>query len=174
MISEIGAAFGAVEFADALLQRLGHATQFGPENALLGQNDLAEPAAAHPKSAHGGVRPVDQENPHLGLVEETRAQLFLGDRRAVEDALDVEIVDAQARIVGDGRARIAGTRLIDVALERQIPVVVGEEELLAVNARDAPAGGERRHRSSEVGREGCRSRFHGLISSTGIWPQLPS
>ena len=173
MIAEIGAAFGAVELADALLQRLRHAPQLGPEYVLLAQHDLAEPAAAHPQSAHRRVCPVDDKDPHLCLIEETRAQFFLGDRRAVEDPFDVEIVDAEARIIGDGRARIAGTRLVEIAFERQIAVVVGEEEFPAVDTRDTPASGERRHRPGEVRREGCRGRFHGRISTMGICGQTP-
>lgn len=64
-----------VEFTEALQQRLGRAAQFGPENTLLGQHDLVEPATAHPESTFGGVRPVDQEYPHLGLIEKTRARV---------------------------------------------------------------------------------------------------
>ena len=35
MIAEVGAAFGAVELADPLRQRLGQAAQLGAEDALL-------------------------------------------------------------------------------------------------------------------------------------------
>src|SRR5690606_4193251 len=101
----------------------------------------------------------DEKDAHLSLIEEPGAQLLLADRLAIEHALDIEIVDAEARIVGDRRARVARARLVDVALEDEVAVMVGEEELLAVNPRDSPAGGERRDRPGEMGR---KRRGHGL------------
>ncbi len=111
MIAEIGAAFRAVELADALRERLGHAAQLGAEDPLLAECHLAEPAAAHAQRAHRRIGPVDQEDPHLRLIEQAGAELLLGDGDAVEDALDVEIVDAEAGIIGDRRPGVAGAAL---------------------------------------------------------------
>lgn len=48
-------------------------------------------------------------------------------------ALDVEIIDAQARIVGDRRARVTRARLVGIAVEDEIAIVVREEELAPVD-----------------------------------------
>jgi transposase len=72
-------------------------------------------------------------------------------------------VDLDTGVVGDRRARVARRRKIEVAVERQIAVVIGEEELPPVLAGHPPAGGERRHLTGEMRGKGGRDGFHGMI-----------
>jgi hypothetical protein len=174
MVAEIGPAFGVVELADALLQRLGQAAKLGAEHTLLGQHHLAEPATAQAQYAHRGIRPVEQKDPHLGPVEEPGPELFLGDGSAVEHPFDVEIVDAHRGIIADRRPRVRTARPVDLTVQLQIPIVVGEAEHRPVRPGDPPAGGERRHLAGEMLGECWRSRVHSRSSTTGICPQVPS
>ena len=104
LIAEVGAAFRAVELTDALGERLGQPAQLRAEDPLLAECHLAEPAPAQAEDPHRRIRPVDQEDPHLGPIEQAGAEVRLADRIAVEHALDIEIVDAHAGIVRDRRA----------------------------------------------------------------------
>jgi transposase len=72
-------------------------------------------------------------------------------------------VDLDTGVVGDRRARVAGGRKIEVAIEPQIAVVIGEEEFPPGLSRHPPACGKRRHLTGEMRDKGGRDGFHGMI-----------
>lgn len=88
MVAEVSPTFRAVQLADA-------------EQPLIRQVHLAEPTAAQPEPALAQVGPVDDEDMDLGVIEQPRPQVLLGDLLVIEHALDVEVVDRHADVVGD-------------------------------------------------------------------------
>jgi hypothetical protein len=58
-IAEVGAAGGAVDLAELLLERVNQATELGLEAAVAGRG-LAQLAAAEPDQALAGIVPADQ------------------------------------------------------------------------------------------------------------------
>jgi hypothetical protein len=82
--------------------------------------------------------PVDERNRDLGAVEQTGAHLVLDDAALGEHPDHVQVVDREPGIAPDRGAREAGIRPVDLTAEHDVPVVVREEELLAVLPRDPP------------------------------------
>lgn len=83
-VAEVGAAFGLVDGADGLLQRLGEAAQLGAEAAIVLGDDLAQPASAEFQLPVRQARPVHREDPHLGVIPQPGAQFGRVDGAAVE------------------------------------------------------------------------------------------
>jgi hypothetical protein len=112
----------------------------GPSLAgVFDRKALAQRAAPHPDLAVPvGVLPIDERDPDLGPVEQAGADLVLHDPALGEHADQVEVVDREPGIAPDRRAREAGIGPVDLAPEDDVTVVIGEEELLAVLARDPP------------------------------------
>src|SRR5918996_1279038 len=122
---------------------------------LRRQAYLAKRALAQLDLAVGvRVLPVDERDRDLGAVEQTGAHLVLDDAALGEHPHEVEIVDREPGIAPDRGTREAGIRPVGIAAEDDVPVVVGEEEFLAVLPRDPP---DRR----EPGRLRIEVRPHG-------------
>ena len=139
LIAEVGPAVRAEHLERALGERLGQAPQLGVEVALRREARLAQRAAPQPDLAVAvGILPVDERDPDLGAVEQAGAHLVLDDAALGEHPDQIEIVDREPGIAPDRRAREAGIRPVGVAAEHDVPVVIGEEELLAVLPRDPP------------------------------------
>ena len=77
-----------------------------------------------------GILPVDERDRDLGAVEQAGAHLVLDDAALGEHPDQVEVVDREPGIASDRRPLEAGIRPVDLAAEDDVPVVVGEEELL--------------------------------------------
>jgi hypothetical protein len=138
-IAEVGPAFRRPQLQRALGERLGQAAQLGREVALRRQPCLAQRAAPQPDLAVAvGVLPVDERDPDLGPVEQPGAHLILDDAALGEHPDQIQIVDREPGIAPDRRALEPGIRSVCIAAEDDVPVVIGEEELLAVGTRDPP------------------------------------
>ena len=107
----------------------------------------------------GQIRPVDQDNPDLGEVEQAGAEVVDGDRGVVEDAHQVEIIDAEIAVRRDRRAHVADRGDIGRAVDGEIPIVIGEIKPGAVAARDPPAGAHRCDLSGDVRLQGVGNDF---------------
>ena len=77
-----------------------------------------------------GSSQLTNEIADLGAVEQAGAHLVLDDAALGEHPDQVEVVDREPGIAPDRRALEAGIRAVDLAAEDDVPVVVGEEELL--------------------------------------------
>ena len=98
---------------------------------LRRQAHLAERALAQLDLAVAvRVLPVDERERDLGAVEQAGAHLVLDDAALGEHPDQVEVVDREPGIAPDRRALEAGIGAVDLAAEHDVPVVVGEEELL--------------------------------------------
>src|SRR5690606_23990315 len=151
--------------ANLIEQPLGEAAQLRREGAVA-QGNLAEPAAAERDLAHRRILPIDHENPHFGEVITTGKKILLGNDLMAEMADEIEIVDAEAAAAGDGRARIAARREINLTVYLKIAVEVGEKHFGSVLPPERPAGGEARHLAREMGRKGAAKGFHRRISTS--------
>jgi hypothetical protein len=91
-----------------------------------------------------GILPVDERDRDSGTVEQAGAHLVLHDAALGEHPDQIEVVDRKPGIAPDRRAREAGIRPVDLPTELDVAVVIGEEELRPVLARDPPDRGEPR------------------------------
>ena len=122
---------GPIHLQRALRERLRQTPQLGREVTLRREAHLAERAPAQPDLAVAiGILPVDERDRDLGAVEQAGAHLVLDDAALGEHPDQVEVVDREPGIAPDRRALEAGIRAVGVAAEHDVPVVIGEEELL--------------------------------------------
>jgi hypothetical protein len=179
LIAEVGPAVRAEHLERALGERLRQAPQLGVEVALGREARLAQRAAAQPDLAVAiGILPVDERDPDLGAVEQAGAHLVLHDAALGEHPDQVEIVDREPGIAPDRRALEPGIGAVGVAPEDDVAVVVGEEELRAVLARDPPDRRKARrlriemrpHGGSEVLGHGESQSLEGVCAMTGSGP----
>jgi hypothetical protein len=113
---------------------------------------------------------LTNEIANLGAVEQTGAHLVLHDATLGEHPDQVEIVDREPGIAPDRRALEAGVCPVGVAAEDDVAVVIGEEEPLAVLARDPPDRREpRRLRIEMRPHGGCDDLRHGSRERLERW-----
>jgi Transketolase, thiamine diphosphate binding domain len=139
LVAEIGATGRAIDLQRAVGKRLRETPQLCREMTLRRQAHLAERALAQLDLAEGvRVLPVDERERDPGTIEQAGAHLVLHDAALGEHPHEIEVVDREPGIAPDRRAREAGIGAVGVAAEDDVPVVIGEEEFLAVLARDPP------------------------------------
>ena len=61
------------------------------------------------------------------MIEQPGAHVAFGDGGSVEHAVDVEVVDRHRGVIGDHGARVAGRRLVRLAVEIEILIVIGKK-----------------------------------------------
>ena len=164
-VAEIGAAGGAVDLAELLLQGIDQAAELGLEAAVAGRG-LAEPAAAQLDQPLAGIVPADQGQGDLGMVEGAGDEIALGDAIVVEHGRDLEAVGLEPGRAGDRGPLVAGAAPVGLAGMEQVPVVVGEAEGHPVLAGDREQGGQPGHLACEVRRKARRDGLHGRSSRT--------
>jgi hypothetical protein len=139
------------------MRPLRKAPELGVEVALRRQACFAKCAAAQPDLAVAvGILPVNERDRDLGAVEQTGAHLVLHNPALGEHPHQVEVVDREPGIAPDRRPLEAGVRPVGIVAEDDIPVMIGEEELLAVPARDPPDRREPRRLLVKVRAHGGR------------------
>jgi hypothetical protein len=121
-----------------------------------------------------GILAVHERDRDLGAVEQAGAHLVLHDAALGEHPHEIQVVDREPGIAPDRRALEAGIRAVDLTPEPDVPVVVGEEELCAVLARDPPDRREPACLRIEMRPHGGGKNFgHGSREGwrNGAWPE---